>query len=357
MKSLSKIVASAALAALLLARPVMAEQPAEDPVAKPMAKGLAALGTLQEKDGHFGGKFPVAVTSIAALAILAADEKPFENERLWSAYDWLMTQQKDGDFKGEGHTWLHSQGFATLFFAELYGKCLFEKEPPKKIKMDELKTMVTNAAELIARAQTEDGGWFYQKNPGNDHEGSTTVCAVQALKAAKNFGIKVSKQTLDKGFAYLKSTQLADGGFEYKKGTGTSMVAGTSGALATLVLMSRLDEKVMIDAMGFLGKQKVEGLATDRFPDYALFYAMMAMIVIDEEYGDHKPEAKAWIPQIRDYILKSQGADGIWKNIGWMGSEESSAAYATGYYVLTLAATKGKLSIFHRDPPELPEAK
>ncbi|KAF0245977.1 MAG: hypothetical protein FD180_1120 [Planctomycetota bacterium] len=357
MRTFTRLTAIASLAALLIVLPLGAEAPAEDPAAKPIAKGLEALGKLQAADGHWGDKFHVAVTSISALAILAAEDKPFDNERLWKAYDWLLTQQKDGEFKAEGHTWLHSQGFATLFFAEVYGKCLFEKEPPKKVDMEKLKTMVTQAAELIARAQSGEGGWFYHKDSGGQHEGSTTVCAVQALRAAKDFGIKVPKQVLDKGFAYLKETQVKDGGFEYQKGTGTSMVAGTSGALATLVLMQRLDEKVMIDAMGFLAKQKVEGLAKDRFPDYALFYAMMAMQVIDEEYGTHKPEAKAWIPEIRDFVVKSQGEDGVWKNIGWMGSEESSAAYATGYYVLTLSVPKGRLSIFHRDPPELPEAK
>lgn len=356
MSPIAKLASAVALCALAV-RPVAAEPAAEDPSAKAITKGLDALGKFQEKDGHFGSKFPVAVTSIAALAILSSSEKPFDDERMWKAYDWLLTQQAEGDFKAEGHTWLHSQGFATLFMAELYGRCLFEKEPPKKVDMEKMKALLQGAADLISRAQNEDGGWFYQKDPMGDHEGSTTVCAVQALRAAKNFGIKVSKKTLDTGFAYLKSTQLADGGFEYKRGQGASMVAGTSGALATLVLMQRLDEKVLIDAMGFLAKQKVDGLSKDRFPDYALFYAMMAMQVIDEEYGEHKPEAKAWIPSIREFIVKSQSEDGGWKNIGWMGSEESSAAYATGYYVLTLSVPRGKLSIFHRDPPELPEAK
>ncbi len=357
MRSLTRTFATAALAALLAARPALAEDPPPDPSPKAIEKGLAALGKMQEADGHFGNKFPVAVTSIAALAMLAADEKPFEDERLWKAYDWLLTQQTHGDFKAEGHTWLHSQGFATLFFAELYGKCLLAKEPPKKVVMADLKEMLQGAADMVVKAQNPDGGWFYQRDPAGDHEGSTTVCAVQALRAAKNFGINVPKKVLDTGFAYLKSTQLADGGFEYKRGTGSSMVAGTSGALATLVLMQRLDEKVLIDAMGFLAKQQVEGLAKDRFPDYALFYAMMAMQVIDEEYGEHKPEAKAWIPKIRDFVVKSQGENGGWTNIGWMGTEEASAAYATGYYVLTLAVPAGKLSIFHRDPPELPEGK
>lgn len=349
--------AAALLALLLAARPALSEEPAPDPTAKAIERGLSSLAKLQSEDGHFGNKFPVAVTSIAALAMLSAEDKPFEDERLWKAYDWLLKQQSHGDFKAEGHTWLHSQGFATLFFSELYGRCLFEKEPPKQVKMDDLKEMLQGAVDMIVKAQNPDGGWFYQRDPAGDHEGSTTVCAVQALRAAKNFGINVPKKVLDTGFAYLKSTQLKDGGFEYKRGTGSSMVAGTSGALATLVLMQRLDEKVLIDAMGFLGQQKVEGLAKDRFPDYALFYAMMAMQVIDEEYGEHKPEAKAWIPKIRDFVVLAQREDGSWANIGWMGSEESSAAYATGYYVLTLSVPRGKLSVFHRDAPELPEGK
>ncbi|MBI2920972.1 MAG: terpene cyclase/mutase family protein [Planctomycetes bacterium] len=327
-----------------------------DSTADPVKKGLAALAKMQDADGHWGNKFPVAVTSISALAILAGEEEPFKNEGLWKAYAWLLTQQKDGDFRGEGHTWLHSQGFATLFLAELYGRALLAKDPPPQIKLDELKKLVADAADLVARAQSDTGGWFYQKAAGtHEHEGSTTVCAVQALRAAKDYGIPVPKSTLDKGFAYLKETQRPDGGFEYQKGSGSSMVAGTAGALATLVFMQKLDEKVLMEAMKFLATHKVEGLLKDRFPDYALFYTMMSMSVIHEEYGDHKPEALAWIPEIRDAVIKLQKEDGTWANTGWMGSEESSAAYATGFYVMTLAGGKGRLSIFHRDPPELPE--
>jgi hypothetical protein len=330
----------------------------DEEAAQAVAKGLAALAKLQGEDGKSGAKFPVAVTAITGLAVLASEEEPFKNPVLWKCYDWLLTQQTNGDFRAEGHTWLHSQGFATLFLAELYGKALMAKAPPEKVKLDELKALVEKAATLVADAQSATGGWWYHKAAGHhEHEGSTTVCAAQALRSTKNWGIKVNKAVLDRGFAYLKETQRPDGGFEYQKGSGNSMIAGTAGALATLVLMSRLDEKVLMDAMKFLGNTKVAGLSADRFPDYALFYTMMAMTVIDEEYGKNKPEAAAWIPEIRTFVVRSQKADGSWANIGWMGSEESSAAYATGFYLMTLSGPQGRLSIFHRDPPELPVEK
>ncbi|NUN49797.1 MAG: terpene cyclase/mutase family protein [Candidatus Brocadiae bacterium] len=332
--------------------------PTAEQLAAATTRGLAALTKMQGEDGHWGDKFPVAVTSVAALSILASSDDPFADPALWKAYDWLLKQQKNGDFRAEGHTWLHSQGFATLFLAEFYGRALLNKPPPERVKLDELKALVAQAATLVADAQSAEGGWWYHKAAGgHEHEGSTTVCAVQALRAAKNFGIPVSKEVLDRGFAYLKATQCADGGFEYQKGTGTSMVAGTAGALATLVLMSRLDEKVLMDAIGYLGRQQVAGLAADRFPDYALFYVTMAMTVVNEEYGKLKPEAAAWIPAVHEAVVASQREDGTWANIGWMGSQESSSAYATGMYVLTLSGPQGRLSIFHRDAPELPGGK
>ena len=213
MKPLARLLVPCFAAAALLA-PCRLRAEEVDPVAEPVKKGLAALAKMQDADGHWGNKFPVAVTSISCLAILAGEEEPFRNEGLWKAYAWLLTQQKDGDFRAEGHTWLHSQGFATLFLAELYGKALLAKEVPPQIKLDELKALVAAAADLVARAQSDTGGWFYRKAAGtHEHEGSTTVCAVQALRAAKDYGIPVPKSTLDKGFAYLKETQRPDGGF------------------------------------------------------------------------------------------------------------------------------------------------
>jgi hypothetical protein len=317
-------------------------------------KALAALDKSKQADGHWGGNFKIAITAIGGLAILAADEEPLKNESLWSAFDWLVKQQKEGDWPAQGHTWLHSQGFATLFMAELYGKVLLAKAKPSQVDPRGLRSLVEKAALLLVKAQSSTGGWFYHKAAGSDqHEGSTTVCAVQALRAARNFGIAIDPAVLDKGFAYLKKTQNADGGFQYQLGSGGSMVAGTAGALSTLVLMSRLDEKVLFNGVDFLKARKIEGVAADRFPYYGLFYAMMAMKVIDEEYGKHIPAAKEWLAAISLHLVKSQKEDGTWDRLGWMRDQEPSADYSTAMAALTLAVVQSRLSVFRRDPPNL----
>ena len=64
-----------------------------------------------------------------------------------------------------------------------------------------------------------------------NHEGSTTVCAVQALVSADNFGIEIDKAVLALGFEYLKKCQNPDGGFDYQLGPGTvSMKEGPPAA-------------------------------------------------------------------------------------------------------------------------------
>src|SRR5262249_21617661 len=140
---------------------------------------------------------------------------------------FLMANQKDGVFPPQGHSWIHGQGFATLALAEAYGRSLFCKTKPD-FDMKKVREAVVKSVIVIAKNQSDSGGWWY--TPGNkaDHEGSTTVCAVQALVSASNFGIPIDETVLDKGFTYLKKCQTKEGGFNYKLGDGTNMKEGTA---------------------------------------------------------------------------------------------------------------------------------
>lgn len=89
-----------------------------------IASGIAALASAQSPNGRIGEGYPVAITSMAGLAILAAVDDPLHDPTLLRAHAWLRSQQKEGNWPQEGSTWVHVQGFATLFFAELYGKVL-----------------------------------------------------------------------------------------------------------------------------------------------------------------------------------------------------------------------------------------
>jgi hypothetical protein len=322
-------------------------------------KGLDYLVKGQAKDGSWGDTFTIAITSIACLAILAHDEKPFDSkytDAMLKGYEFLIKNCKDGSFPKQGHTWTHGHGFATLFISELYGKILLAEKKPK-IDEAKLKETVEKAVKLVEKAQSSTGGWFYEDRAGSDeHENSTTVCAVQALRSAANYGIKIDEKVLEKGFEYLKKCQNKDGGFRYKLRERASMKAGSAGALSTLVLMKKLDHDVLMNGLDYMIRIKQKGITDSGFPYYGHFYGVMAMKIISEEYGKHKPEAGEWFSVVRDEYIKAQEKDGSWPLQGWtVNGGEHKKDYSTAFTLLTLQVPKGNISIFHRDPPKLPK--
>jgi hypothetical protein len=335
----------ATLAILLAALPGRSDD-APKPRDLAITRGIAFLASSQTTDGHFGQTYPVAVTSMAGLAILAAKDDPLHDPTLRHAYAWLKARQIGGSWPEECGTWVHVQGFATLFFAELYGKTLDAKTLPAGLERDELRAIVVKAVSLLEDAQSSSGGWNYRKGEGD--EGSTTVCAAQALRAARNFGIPVKATVLARGFAYLKAMQNKDGGFRYQGTQGGSMGAGTAAAVATLVLMSKLDENVLFNGLGFLERARVEGIANGSHGQYGLFYSAMAMKVIGDEYGAHVPLAGRWTRGVEDALVASQEADGSWRK----ADVEVRPDYGTALSVLTLTCPGGRLSVFNRKAPK-----
>src|SRR5262249_37719125 len=149
---------------------------------------------------------------------------------------FLLANQKDAMFPTQGQsvqTWIHGQGFATLALAEAYGRTLFCKVQPD-IDVKKIRAVVAQSVKEIAKNQSTSGGWWYTPGNLNRDEGATTVCAVQALVSADNFGIEIDPKVLEKGFEYLKKSQNKDGSFNYIQGDGTSMKGGTAADVATL---------------------------------------------------------------------------------------------------------------------------
>src|SRR5437773_4557976 len=219
-------------------------------------RGLDWLTKNQAKDGSWGKQYTIAVTSFACLSYLSAADEPFTGDRgqaLVKGLGFLLAKHKDGVFDAQGHSWIHGQGFATLALSEAYGRSLFCKSKPD-LDTKKIKGVVVQAVDVIAKNQSDSGGWWYTQGNKGDHEGSTTVCAVQALVSASNFGIKIDDKVLDQGFAYLKKCQTAEGGFNYRQGDGTNMKEGTAGDVATLGLMEQFDTTVMLKGYQFLLK-------------------------------------------------------------------------------------------------------
>jgi hypothetical protein len=331
-------------------------KPAPDPAAA-RRRGLEWLAKNANEDGSFGRTHTVAVTGLACLAWLAASDEPWGEPSaptLLRALEWLDGAQTDGVFTNQGHTWIHGQGFATLALSEAYGRGLFCKTKPD-LDLARLRRTVLSAARVIAESQSSSGGWWYTRDGGGQHEGSTTVCAVQALVSASNFGVPIDQAVLERGFEYLKRCQNPDGGFDYMEGPGTeSMKEGTAADVATLALMRKFDYDVMVGGTKFLKKMGPAVVSVERFPYYGHFYACMGLRLFGEEM-DAMPDAQAWSRDAVRDLLAWQQADGSWPLKSWMvSSGGETPAYATAFAALILSVPDARLSVLRRTPPTLP---
>jgi prenyltransferase beta subunit len=325
------------------------------------AKGLDWLTKNQGKDGSWGKTHPIAATSFACLAYLSASAEPFDGAHgraLVKGLEFLLANQDKGMFKQNGHSWIHGQGFGTLALSEAYGRSLFCKVKPD-LDMKKPRAAVEAAVKIIADNQSVSGGWWYTPRAPNQHEGSTTVCAVQALVSAQNFGIPINDKVLDKGFEYLKKCQAKDGGFNYQLGDGTSMKEGTAAAVATLGLMQKFDFQVMINGFNFLLKITPATISRERFPYYGHFYGAMGMHLLYQEYkGDKAFETKTqgYLRDVQKELLAWQKQDGAWPLKGFMveGNLENEG-YSTAFALIALQVPNSRLSIQNRLPPKLPK--
>jgi hypothetical protein len=338
-------------------------------VAAAREKGLDWLTKNQAADGSWGKSYTIGITSMACLAYLSAADEPFTGDRgkaLVKGLQFLLDNQKDGMFLTQGQsvrTWIHGQGFASLALSEAYGRSLFCKV---KLDMDarKIRAAVVASIKAIAQNQSVSGGWWYTPGELNRDEGATTVCAVQALVSAENFGMAIDPNVIDKGFAYLKKSQNKDGSFQYILGDGQSMKGGSAAAVATLGLMKKFDFAVMIKAYQFLLQFTPAGMSAPHvpwyFPYYGHYYGCMGMHLLGQEYQadkEFRTHTAGYIAETEKELLSWQQPGGGWPNKGWIKDQEKAEtnAYATAFATMTLFVTEGRLSIYNRVAPKLPQ--
>src|SRR5260370_20036617 len=143
-------------------------------------------------------------------------------DRIRRAGDWFMMRSQPNGLLGnpinaqEGGRYMYGHGFGLLFLSCVYGE---EEDSGRRKKLEDI---LTRAVQFTGKAQTTRGGWGYvSAADGSDFdEGSVTITQVQALRAARNAGIVVPKEIIDKARDYLKKCTNAQGGIIYSLGGG-----------------------------------------------------------------------------------------------------------------------------------------
>lgn len=299
-------------------------------------RGLEFLAGRQHDDGSLGSgtyRGNVAICGLAGLAFLSGGSTPGRGpygEQVSRSVDYLLANTEASGFinhpTSSSHGPMYGHGFATLFLAECYGMT----------RRPELREKLSKAVLLIVNTQNDEGGWRYQPQR-LDADISVTVCQVMALRAARNAGLRVPRETIDRSIDYVKQSQNADGGFSYQLQGGESAFARSAAGVVALYSAGVYEGPEIDKGIAYLMKSLPEKGVERREPYYYYghYYAVQAMWQAGGEAWSR------WYPAVRDEVISMQKEDGFW-------TSPISTDYATAMGCIVLQMPNNYLPIFQR---------
>jgi len=303
----------------------------EAAVRKAIEKGLEYLHANQNKDGSWscgGYARDPGISGIAVMAMMSQGNVPGRGkygEDVRNAVSFIAKSVNPySGFVGQGPSGrMYGHGFATLSLAEAYGMD----------QNDDLHEKLKKAVRLILRAQKEDGGWRYDPNPQGMSDLSVTVCQVMALRAARNAGIKVPKEAIDRSIEYVKKSANPDGSFRYMLSQGSGKSPALTGAgHTTLFGAGEYDTPEIKAGIDYL-KQATPGSFSHYY--YGHYYAAQAM------YQAGGENWTSWRRKVVPELLRKQQQDGSWTG-------EIGDVYCTAMACIVLQVDNCYLPIFQR---------
>ncbi len=296
----------------------------------------------EEYRGHPGRN--VGVTALACMAFLANGSLPGSGpygENIERGLEWLMDQVNpdDGFVRADGSR-MYEHAFATLFFAEVYGHTRDER----------LRRKLELAVDCIVQSQNAQGGWRYI--PGApDSDMSIVVTCVMALRAARNVGIYVPRETIERAIQYVKKSFIPAsvnpalrGGFWYQIFDQPFRISRTSFALTAagvtaLYGAGEYDCPEIREGLRFLANPRRRPPAIRMKTSFDYFYAHYYAIQAFYQAGGSL--WAEWYPEIRDELLAGQEPGGYWEDL--VGKN-----YATAMATIILQIPYRYLPIFER---------
>lgn len=288
-------------------------------------KGLQFLARTQNPDGSWSDRpygAETAVVGLALLSMLAHGDDPNlgpYSQPIRRGLEYLLkNQNKQTGYIGRS---MYNHGFATLTLAEAYGMV----DDPR------LGPALEQATRLILSSQARNplGAWRYSPD---STDADTTVSGAQmvALFAARNAGIAVPEDAIQKGLKFFLRCQTPEGGFGYISGSGPNGARTAIGCLV-LALAKEKGSKSFQSAFNYLQRAPEEM----SYQQYYLYYAAQA-------FFQASPEAwQAWNRKNIQALARTQNADGSWD--GQFGS-----TFATSASLLSLALNYRFLPIYER---------
>jgi len=304
---------------------------------KAIERGLQYLLKTQNKDGSWsaeGGAIDIGGTSLGLMAFMVKGHFPGfgrHGDALNRAKDYLLKRAEESPSGAMGTMYEH--GLFTLAMSELWGMTKNEEDNKK------IQTALERSVQVILRAQSPLGGWRYHARPDCGQDTSVTAMVFVSLASARQAGILVPTETIDRVIGYLRDQvwNEATGGFGYQGKNGTT-VACTAGAAYAAQLCGKRDAEWVAAAIRYLeNSPKVFNRKELGHYYYAHYYAIQAMV---QAGGDHYVK---WYPQIRDSLMMLQQPDGSWND-----SEDAKYPHKTPMAIIILGTPHRYIPVYQR---------
>ncbi|MBB5352407.1 hypothetical protein HNR46_002652 [Haloferula luteola] len=289
-------------------------------------RGLAYLVRTQNEGGSWndtmGGE--PAVVGLCLKAFLAhgddANHGPYA-EAIHRCVRYILENQKDRN--GYIGNSMYNHGFCTLALAEAYGMV----DEPK------LAPALKKAVDLILNAQERNPASAWRYSP-ESRDADTTVsgCQLVALLGARNAGIGVPQEAIQKGLAFMARCRAEDGSYGYTSSGGGKPTLTAIG-VTCLGLAKQREGKGFAKSVDYLAENL--DYRDQHYPYYYEYYMSQALFQSNDQLWAE------WNEKNLRYLGVLQQPDGSWPG-------DKGEAFSTAGALLSIALNYRYLPIYEK---------
>ncbi len=334
------------LALLTLARPAQAQvtsvrvsEAIPRDVREIYDRGLAHLVSTQSEDGSWpGGQSGPGVTGMALMVLLASGEDPnfglYSNQIRKALRSIISQQSADTGILGNS---MYHHGFGMLALAEAYGavddRNLHPVGGAKGRSIGQALELAVRGA-VTSQKKNQFGAWRYTPD-STDADTSVSGAVLVGLLAARNAGIEVPDESIDKAINYFTKMTSSAGQVGYSGGFGGFDESVPRISIGTLVyaVARRKDLPQFKATLNHL-TQNLEA-QNPNYPEYGRYYQAQALF-----QGDVQAWEK-WNKLLVKQLKSAQAADGSFPS-------QFGPAVGTSLNLLALALNYRFLPIYER---------
>jgi len=301
-------------------------------------RGLQYLGATQQEDGSWKGNGygGPGVTGMALMVFLASGEDPnfglYSNHVRRALRNIISGQDASTGIIGQS---MYEHGFAMLSLAEAYGavddRSLWTGAESNRRSIGAALELAVRGA-ITSQKQNPLGAWRYSPD-SRDADTSVSGAVLVGLLAARNAGIEIPDEVIDRAVKYYVSMTSESGQVAYAGGFGGFDDSPARIAIGTLVysVARRKDLPQFKAALKRLISQ-IDSPAQNFYLEYAQYYQAQALFQGDVAAWDK------WNKLLTRQLKASQLQDGSFRSQFGpiVGTSLSMLALALNYKFLPI---------------------